>query len=136
MVWPEKQKRIFMLTDGMVDNKQQVIEKSTGTNDMKFYTFGFGDGCDKDLVEKVAKQGRGSHDLIGDDKSHLVGGKIILALEKAFEPSFQQCKYKYSLLGATVEEKFLGEVHRNELVYKTLFVPEQDLESFLFEFEY
>lgn len=89
-----------MLTDGMVDNKQQVIEKSTGTNDMKFYTFGFGDGCDKDLVEKVAKQGRGSHDLIGDDKSHLVGGKIIKALEKAFEPSFKECKYTYSLNNA------------------------------------
>ena len=61
---------------------------SKGTNDIRFFTFGFGDGCDKDLVERVAINGRGSHELIGDDKSHLVGGKIILALEKAFEPSF------------------------------------------------
>ena len=124
-----------MLTDGMVDNKQQVIEKSTGTNDMKFYTFGFGDGCDKDLVERVAINGRGSHELIGDDKSHLVGGKIILALEKAFEPSFKNCKYRFSH-GTTIEEQKLGEIHRNELIYKTLFVPEDELKTFQFEFEY
>ena len=40
-----------MLTDGMVDNKRDVINKSVGTNSMKFYTFGIGDGCDKELVE-------------------------------------------------------------------------------------
>lgn len=36
-----------MLTDGMVDNKLQVIEKSKGTNNMKIHAFGIGDGCDK-----------------------------------------------------------------------------------------
>ena len=102
---------------------------------MKFHTFGFGEGCDKELVEKVAERGRGSSSLIGDDKSHLVGGKIILALEKAFEPSFKNCKYKYSHGGTTIT-KPLGEVHRNELIYKTLFVPEEELETFKFEFEY
>ena len=91
MQWPN-QKRIFMLTDGMVDNKLQVIERSKGTNNMKIHAFGIGDGCDKQLVENVAVNGRGSFSLISDDKSHLVGARIIKALEKAFEPSFQNCK--------------------------------------------
>ena len=47
---------------------------------MRFYTFGIGDGCDKDLVEKMAKGGRGTHYIITDDRSHLVSSKIIDAL--------------------------------------------------------
>ena len=87
MQWPN-QKRIFMLTDGMVDNKLQVIERSKGTHNLRIHTFGIGDGCDKQLVENVAANGRGSCSLITDDKSHLVGARIIKALEKAFEPSY------------------------------------------------
>ena len=51
-----------------------------GTSKMRFYTFGIGDNCDCDLVREVAKNGRGAHYLIGDDKSHLVSSKIINAL--------------------------------------------------------
>ena len=47
---------------------------------MRFYTFGIGDDCDKDLVAKMAKGGRGTHYIIGDDRSHLVSSKIIDAL--------------------------------------------------------
>ena len=79
---------------------------------MKIHAFGIGDGCDKQLVEKVAMNGRGSFSLIGDDKSHLVGARIIQALEKAFEPSFQNCKLVISH-GTTEITENLGEVFRN-----------------------
>ena len=69
-----------------------MIERSKGTHNLRIHSFGIGDGCDKQLVEKVAENGRGSCSLITDDKSHLVGARIIKALEKAFEPSFQNCK--------------------------------------------
>ena len=128
MQWPN-QKRIFMLTDGMVDNKIEVIKRSKGTNMMKIHAFGIGDGCDKKLVEDVATNGRGSFSLISDDKSHLVGARIIKALEKAFEPSFQNCKLVLSH-GTTEVTYNLGEVFRNELIYKSLFMPEKDLDSF------
>ena len=44
-------KRIFMLTDGVVDdNRDELIEITKGTNSLKFYTFGIGDDCDMELV--------------------------------------------------------------------------------------
>ena len=44
-------KRIFLLTDGFIDGrKEDLIEITRGTNKMRFYTFGIGDDCDKDLV--------------------------------------------------------------------------------------
>ena len=75
-------KRIFMLTDGFVGSrdKEELLEITIGTSNRRFYTFGIGDDCDKDLVVKMAKAGRGTHYIIGDDKSHLVSSKIIDAL--------------------------------------------------------
>ena len=70
-----------MLTDGFVmGQREELLEITKGTNKMRFYTFGIGDGCDKDLVEKMAKGGRGTHYIITDDRSHLVSSKIIDAL--------------------------------------------------------
>ena len=112
-----------------------MIERSKGTHNLRIHSFGIGDGCDKQLVEKVAENGRGSCSLITDDKSHLVGARIIKALEKAFEPSFQNCKLVISH-GTTENTYNLGEVFRNELIYKSLFMPEKDLDSFKLMFAF
>ena len=64
---------------------------SSATPNMRMHSFGIGDDCDQRLVNEVAKEGRGSSSIVGDDRSHLVGSKIILALEKAFEPSLRNC---------------------------------------------
>ena len=46
------QKRIFLLTDGFIDGKvEDLLEITRGTNRMRFYTFGIGDDCDKNLVK-------------------------------------------------------------------------------------
>ena len=119
----------------MVSNKQQVIEKSVGSNSMKVHTFGIGDHCDLELVTKVAQSGRGSCSVIRDDKSHLVSGKIILALERAFEPSYNNCKLTIAH-GGKEKVEVLGEVHRNELIYRSFFMPKDELASFRMEFTY
>ena len=85
------QKRIFLLTDGQVGNRQDVINISHASYSMRMHSFGIGDDCDQRLVNEVARMGRGSSSIVGDDRSHLVGSKIILALEKAFEPSLRNC---------------------------------------------
>jgi len=49
------QKRVFLLTDGCVSNRQGVINLIDGycqkNVDTKVFTFGISDHCDKQLVE-------------------------------------------------------------------------------------
>ena len=50
---PEKflHKRIFLLTDGQVDNPSAVISQARALNDnIRIHTFGIGSGCDKKMV--------------------------------------------------------------------------------------
>ena len=55
--------RVFILTDGQVDNPQQVI--NAAKNDAAIvHTFGIGSGCDAHLVHETAKSGRGSSSIV------------------------------------------------------------------------
>ena len=77
------QKRIFILTDGEVDNPDQVIQLARVNADrIKIHTFGLGSDCSKYLVEKVAKAGRGTASFV-DENSNDLKGKVINALKKA-----------------------------------------------------
>jgi hypothetical protein len=52
---PNREKRIFLLTDGEVGNKEQIFEYVRLQKDiMRIHTFGIGSGCDKELIEKTA----------------------------------------------------------------------------------
>lgn len=51
-----KQARIFMLTDGRVENRQEVIEASkTGKDEIRIHTFGIGAGSDEFMCRKMAE---------------------------------------------------------------------------------
>ena len=129
------QKRIFVLTDGQIENKPLVIEAAKGTSDMRVHTFGIGDHCDSDLVTRLAAAGRGAAELIGDDKSHLISARVIVTLERDFEPSYNNCRLIISH-GGKENTEILGEVHRNELIYRSFFMPEDELATFRMEFTY
>ena len=87
-----KQTRIFMLTDGQVNDRDRVIIKSqTGKENVRIHTFGIGNGCDADMVKKMAEKGRGSCSLVGDDVDNL-NGLVVTALSRASEPSLAGCK--------------------------------------------
>jgi hypothetical protein len=91
----QKETRIFLLTDGQVSNREMVIEKSlTGKDNIRVHTFGIGSGCDVDMVEKVAKNGRGSCSLVKDNDTNLKG-LVIAALAHASEPSLQNCNLSF-----------------------------------------
>jgi hypothetical protein len=63
-----KEVRIFLLTDGEIDDKEKVIEKcNTGSDKIRIHTFGIGSGCDKDLVQRMAEKGRGTCSLTGNN---------------------------------------------------------------------
>lgn len=104
-----KQTRIFMLTDGQVSDRQAVINKShTGKDNIRIHTFGIGNGCDANMVERMAQKGRGSCSLVGDNSDNL-NGLVITALKRASEPSLQGCSFAF---GEQREE--IGEMFRNE----------------------
>ena len=71
---PNREKKIFLLTDGEVDNKQQIFEYIRLHKEiMRIHTFGIGSGCDKELIEKAAQAGRGSFSFASDGSLDLSG---------------------------------------------------------------
>jgi hypothetical protein len=53
-------KRIFLLTDGEVDNPNKVIDLITNkclNSGDKVFSFGVGNDCDKELIKKSAEAG-------------------------------------------------------------------------------
>jgi len=57
----------------------------------KVFPFGIGNGCDIDLVKKVAKAGRGSYSIVGDNNAKDLKEKVINSLRKASDPALQNC---------------------------------------------
>jgi len=58
---PGFMKRVFVLTDGCTDSKSKCLElASSADENCKIYTLGLGSGVDTDLVQNLAKNGKGS----------------------------------------------------------------------------
>lgn len=67
-------KRIFLLTDGDVDDRDQVIlAAKEHSNKIRVFSFGLGSGCDEHLVREVARAGRGTSTLVQDGGADLNG---------------------------------------------------------------
>ena len=82
--WPVKKegtkKRVFILTDGQVSDREAVINAARQHNEqIRVFTFGLGSGCDVDLVRRTAQAGRGSCSLVKDNSFDL-NGLVIRAL--------------------------------------------------------
>lgn len=58
------------------------------------FSFGLGDDCDHDLVKGIAREGRGTYTLVGDDQEDL-SGPVISALAQAMQPSLSDFHYKW-----------------------------------------
>lgn len=79
---------------------------------MRVFTFGLGSGCDKNLVTKVAKAGRGTHTIVKDKDPNL-NGLVIRALSNAMEPSLCDTKYGFN----NILPHSGNEMYRNSLVF-------------------
>ena len=67
-------KRIFILTDGDVKNKHDVINQASSDNDIhRVFTFGLGSQCDRELCFETARAGRGSCSIVEDGAVGLNG---------------------------------------------------------------
>ena len=88
-------KKIFILTDGAVNNPQEVVD--TAKNDICcVHTVGIGKGCDEKLLKDTAEAGKGSCSLISDDDHEgVLNSKVIMALEYASEPALEHCTLEF-----------------------------------------
>ena len=121
--------RIFLLTDGQVGNPNDVIALAGQHNEKaRVFSFGLGSGCDKHLVEQVAKAGRGSSTIVEDGCSEL-NGLVISALGNAIEPSLKDSQISWN---GKVEAK--KELFRNSLLYSTRLMTAEEFESVAFAF--
>ena len=112
-------KRIMLLTDGEVANRDVVIELAKNEAAIT-HTFGIGSQCDKELVHGVAKSGRGSSSIVLDeDFAGLLNAKVVSAVQKALEPALQRCTIKW--VGQDTQS--LESIWRNQLILQTRIVP-------------
>ena len=82
--------RIFVLTDGQVANRDEVINYPL-KDGCRIHTLGIGPGCDQTLVRELAKTGRGSCSLIRDLNEGSLSAEVVQALGKAMHPSLKKC---------------------------------------------
>lgn len=87
-----RDKRIFLLTDGEVNDPKSVIGLAKiYCDEARIHTFGIGSGCSKDLVLEVARAGRGTYSFV--EETDNLKAKVINALKKATEPSLKNARF-------------------------------------------
>lgn len=83
------QRNIFLLTDGSVENSDQVVElikSGTANNQARVFSIGIGNGCSETFIRKTAEVGIGKSLLISDSEED-VQGKIIELLDESLSPA-------------------------------------------------
>ena len=112
-------KRVFILTDGFVNNPFEVIEEAGIDCDrVRVFTFGLGSDCDVNMVRQTAVAGRGTCSLVKDSSSDL-NSQVIRALQSAMEPSLKACKVTWN----QDQPRELNEVFRDQNVFSTVIMP-------------
>ena len=97
---------------------------------MRVFSFGLGDGCDKNLVKQSAKAGRGTSTIVEDNDPNL-NGLVIRALATAMEPSMKNTRYGFN------DRDFLpeDELYRNSLVFASEIFTAAEFENLKFFFK-
>ena len=99
----EFKNRIFLLTDGQVGNKADIVNlvrsycNQKDNDNFRVFTFGVGNDCDKSLVKEIAEAGHGSHNFAADTNLSVLKAKVIDALSKAQEPALSNCTFDFGV---------------------------------------
>ena len=127
---PNHRTRVFCFTDGCVSNSGEVIKLSADKN-IIVHSIGIGNGCDRNMLESMAKTGRGSCSLIKDDEGQSVlGGKVIQALHKSLEPALEHCTLQ---VGHALRE--MDTIFRGQLVRESKIISTAEFEDLKVKFE-
>ena len=88
---PNLKQRVFLMTDGKVDNSEEVIEQCENPA-IVVHTVGIGLDVDTKLLTQAAEKGRGSCNIITDrDDQAIIDSKIIQSLLQAQAPALDHC---------------------------------------------
>ena len=75
---------MFLLTDGQVNNKNEIVNliasKCRNDDDTKVFSFGIGNDCSKDLVKKSAEAGKGKSYFTSTSNRDQLKDQVIDAL--------------------------------------------------------
>lgn len=94
---PKKKRQVFLLTDGEVHNTDAVLEcvrAEHEKNGTRVFTLGIGDSVSRQLVDGVARVGRGDAQYIGSNER--MEKKVIALLKKALQPSMEDLKITWT----------------------------------------
>jgi hypothetical protein len=89
-------RQVFVLTDGQVSNTQEVITAVGRERAARCFSLGLGHGCSRDLVDGIARAGRGTAEYVLDTGAGNVGGAggnhkleeaVIGQLKRAMQPA-------------------------------------------------
>lgn len=119
-----------MLTDGAVSNQHEIIQSIRkncewqDTDNIKVFSFGLGNSCQKDLINNSAIAGNGLSYFVSSRDETEIKNKVIDALQKAGEPALINCKFdlgvqlsQESLFVKSLQREIeLGNLYRNDLV--------------------
>ena len=98
----KSRRKLFLLTDGAVENTQEVIRTvKENAGHTRVFTFGVGDGAASDLVNGVARAGRGEACFIRHGEP--IDEKVITQLGKAIEPVLEDVSIDWGVM--QVEEQ-------------------------------
>ena len=98
----KRNRKLFLLTDGAVGNTAEVIQTvKENAGSTQVFTFGVGDGAASDLVNGVARAGRGEACFVRHGEP--IDEKVITQLGKAMEPVLEDVSIDWGVL--QVEEQ-------------------------------
>ncbi|XP_061431423.1 von Willebrand factor A domain-containing protein 5A-like [Lethenteron reissneri] len=113
---PQHPRKLFLLTDGMVDNTQGVIQTvKHHSMDHRCFAFGIGQSVSTELIKQVAHAGKGLSEFV--TSSDRLQAKVLRMLKCAMQPSLNNPQLEWTLppgIVATVvpqlpESIFIGE---------------------------
>jgi len=104
---------VYLLTDGEVDNKEDVISLIKENNAYnKICTIGIGKNVDRDLIVRAASEGKGQPYFIAEGED--MTSKIIRALEQCVKPALTDIKIKLPGNMKSVHQTSIMEISSGE----------------------
>jgi len=92
---PEYHRQIFIISSGQVENSDEIIDLiKWNAHQSRVFAVGIGTAVSHNLVEGIARAGRGTSAFVRDSES--IERKILEQLKNSFQPALESiCSFDY-----------------------------------------